>query len=330
MRAARFRKDTRALTIEEVPTPEPPRGFVRVRVDACGICGSDVSLLAGTVQPAPDVVTPGHEAAGTIDAVGEDVPSIWSEGQPVVIAPGRACRMCEGCANSGGSACVNLKVMGFDFDGALAEYVLAPHQALVAVPADRPMAEWAVLSDAVATPFAALTETGQLRVAEGVAIWGVGGIGLPAVQIARALGAAPIIAVDPRSSSRERALAIGADLALDPDADDVRDRILAATRGRGLDLVLDNVGTSAIRGSRRKSATTANRHSSRAASRVGSTPPKRSSASRRAASGVIPARMFFSICCSMWNWISSSSRASGRSSCRRMGDLRLRWPSIRG
>jgi threonine dehydrogenase-like Zn-dependent dehydrogenase len=245
MRAARLHAATKSLRVEHVPVPEPGAGEVRVRVKACGICGTDVSLAAGHVPAGAPVLTLGHEAAGVIDALGADVPAPWRPGQAVVLSAGRACGECRPCADGDPGACRQPRVLGVHVDGAFAEYVVVPHRSLVAVPDTRPFEEWAILADAVATPYAALVDTGGFTAGNRVGVWGAGGLGVHAIQIARALGAAAIVALDPRAPARERALACGADAALDPGAPDAVERVASLTSDRGLDVAADFVGANA-------------------------------------------------------------------------------------
>jgi threonine dehydrogenase-like Zn-dependent dehydrogenase len=137
-------------------------------------------------------------------------------------------------------------VMGFGFDGAWAEYVVVPWLALVAVPDEVPLEQAAILADAVSTPYAALVERAGVRPAESVGLWGIGGLGVHAVQIARMIGAAPIIALDPSPAARERALSFGADHALDPRDDGVVQEVWRLTDNRGLDVALDLFGANQV------------------------------------------------------------------------------------
>jgi threonine dehydrogenase-like Zn-dependent dehydrogenase len=248
MIAARFHAATKSFGLEEVGIPQPGYGEVLVRVVACGICTSDVHLVEGMLpSPIPDV-TPGHEAAGIIDSVGPGVPPTWREGIRVVINPGRACGHCWACLQRlGQDSCVNLQVMGAFYDGAWAEYVIVGYEQLVEVPIEVPLEEAAILADALTTPYAALRNTAALKVAESIGIWGLGGLGTHAVQIAYACGATPIIAVDVRPGPRDRALRLGADAALDPNADDFAEQMLTLTGGRGLDVAAEFVGINAVR-----------------------------------------------------------------------------------
>ncbi|GGP62425.1 zinc-binding dehydrogenase [Streptomyces melanogenes] len=242
MRAARFHPASGKLGVEEVPVPRPGPGEALVKVAACGICHSDLSLLNGVFHTDLPSITPGHEAAGTIDELGSPVPG-WQRGDRVVVHAGRACGACPACVS--GSAiddCEHVQIMAFDYDGAWAEYVLVPVGALVRVPDSIPLERAAILADAVSTPYAAVIDTAAVRPAESVGVWGLGGIGTHALQAARLAGAAPVIGLDPLPAARERALELGADHTLDPTAEDVLDRITELTGGRGLKVAIDAVG----------------------------------------------------------------------------------------
>jgi D-arabinose 1-dehydrogenase-like Zn-dependent alcohol dehydrogenase len=245
MRAARFDAATRQLQVEDVPVPSPGPGQVLVRVDACGICLSDVHLLDGTLPGPLPVVTPGHEAAGTIEALGEGVEG-WQPGERVVLAGGRQCGRCPKCLRGRYEECEAFEIMGFSFDGAWAQYVVVGSGTMATVPDDLPLEQACVLADAVATPYAALVDRARLAPGEAVGLWGIGGLGVHAVQVARMVGAAPIIAVDPSPAARERALRLGADHALDPTAVDVAAEVARLTGGSGLDVAVDLVGANAV------------------------------------------------------------------------------------
>lgn len=245
MLAGRLQGGTRQLVLEEVPVPEPGPDEVRVRVRACGICLSDVHLLDGSLGTPTQTVTLGHEAAGEVDAAGEYARG-WTPGQRVVVGAGRTCGQCRDCLRGRRESCSAGQILGVHYDGAWARYVVVPAAALAPVPDDMPIEQAAILADAVSTPYAGLVERAAVRPAEAVGLWGIGGLGVHAVQIARILGAAPVVAVDPLASARERALAVGADVAIDPSAEDVRARVLEVTDGRGLDVACDVVGLNAV------------------------------------------------------------------------------------
>jgi D-arabinose 1-dehydrogenase-like Zn-dependent alcohol dehydrogenase len=128
MRAARYTKATGMLAVMDVPVPEPGPGEVLVKIAFCGICLTDVHVVEGRVQTPLDVVTPGHESAGTIERRGPDVPEIWAVGDRVAIYSARRDGVCAACIIGGDAEqCLNLQVMGVDYDGAWAEFVVAPH-----------------------------------------------------------------------------------------------------------------------------------------------------------------------------------------------------------
>ncbi|MFF4583701.1 zinc-binding dehydrogenase [Streptomyces sp. NPDC001373] len=239
MRAARFSREGRRLRVEEVPVPAPGPGEVLVRIEACGICLSDVHMIDGTVPCPLEEVTPGHEPAGTVARLGSEVP-FWQPGRRVVIAPGRGCGTCRHCGD--GQSCLAPQVMGQNWDGAWAEYVVAPYQTLVEVPDGVPIEQAAVCADAVATPFSGLLDRGGLRPGETVGVWGIGGLGVHAVRIARLAGASLIVAVDTLEAARRRALEAGADHALDPRTDGLREEVLRLTGGEGLELAAEFSG----------------------------------------------------------------------------------------
>jgi D-arabinose 1-dehydrogenase-like Zn-dependent alcohol dehydrogenase len=245
MRAARFESATRTLAVGDVEIPVPGPLEVLVRVEACGICLSDVHLLDGSLPATQARVTPGHEAAGVIEALGSAVAG-WAAGDRVVMAGGRPCLRCPACTRGRLADCRAFELMGFAYDGAWAQYVVVPAFTLTLVPDGIPLDQAAILADAVSTPYAGLIRRGRLAPGESVGLWGIGGLGVHAVQIARMCGAGQVIAVDPIPAARQRALAAGADHALDPAGTDICAEILALTGGAGLDLAVDLVGANAV------------------------------------------------------------------------------------
>ena len=244
MVAARFTASDRSLELREVPVPEPGPLDVLVRVEACGICLSDVHLIDGSIPPIVPEVIPGHESFGTVAGAG-DLVNGWGEGQRVTLAGGRNCGRCNRCRTGRTNECVSFEIMGFHYDGAWAEYVSVPYYTLAPVPDGVAPEHAAILADAVATPYAALKDRAQLGSGESVGLWGIGGLGTHAVQLARLMGAGVVIAVDPLESARERALSLGADAAFDPRTDDLRTKIADLTDG-GLDVAVDLVGANAV------------------------------------------------------------------------------------
>src|SRR3954468_10341055 len=246
MRAQRFYKATREWAVEDVPIPQPGPGEVLIKVAYCGICHSDLSLIDGVFGgiDVPDVVTQGHEASGVVAALGPGVAG-WAEGDRVIPAAGRPCGVCDYCLKGRFGECANIRLMAFAYDGAWAEYTVAQAFGLTRVPDGVPMDQAAILADAVSTPFGAVVHTGQVRIGEAVGVWGLGGVGTHIVQLARLVGANPIIALDLEEPVRQRALELGADFAFDSRDPDLQAKIAEATKGRMLDVAFDAVGVKA-------------------------------------------------------------------------------------
>lgn len=241
MRAERFYSDTKRVVLEDVPIPEPGPGEVLVKVAFCGICHSDLSLINGTFPPQAPVVTQGHEASGTIAKLGPGVTG-WAEGDRVVVAAGRPCQACPNCRRGDLSNCLRIRLMAFAYDGAWAEYTVAQAVGLTRVPDNVPLEQAAILADAVSTPFGAVVRTGKVAVGESVGVWGVGGVGTHIVQLARLVGAVPVIAFDINPAVLERALELGADYAFDTRDEGLYEKVAEVTGGRMLDVAFDAVG----------------------------------------------------------------------------------------
>ena len=241
MRAERFYAATKRFAVEEVPIPKPGPGEVLVKVAYCGICHSDLSLLNGTFPAQIPVVTQGHEASGIIAKLGPGVTG-WKTGDRVIIAAGRPCRSCANCRRGDVANCQRMQLMAFAYDGAWAEYTVAEATGLTRVPDNVSLEQAAILADAVSTPFGAVVRTGKVIAGESVGVWGIGGIGTHIVQLARLVGATPVIALDINPAVLDRALDVGADYALDIRDDRAKSMVTELTGGRKLDVAFDAVG----------------------------------------------------------------------------------------
>ncbi len=249
MLAGRLHLDDLRFAVEEVPIPVPGPGEVLVEVKAAGVCLSDVHLIDGTLRPAfgrSAAVTLGHEVAGVVHVLGPGVPGGWAPGARVTLQAGQACGLCANCQRLR-PPCLQVQTRGVDYDGGWAQYAIARHDTLVAIPDSLPFDQAAIVPDAVSTPYAAIVASGGVRPAQAVGIWGVGGLGAHGVRLARLAGAAPIIAVDPLVAARGRALEFGADLALDPADPAFAETVAGATGGGGLDAAFDFAGVGAVR-----------------------------------------------------------------------------------
>src|SRR5438552_7782616 len=173
------------LVEREIPQPGP--GQVRVKVEACGICHSDVLVKEGLWPGLQYPRVPGHEIAGRIDAVGANVTN-WKKDQRVGIGwHGGHDFVCEQCRRGDFAMCVNRKVTGIDFDGGYAEYMIAPAEALAAIPDELPPEEAGPFMCAGVTVYNALRNSGA-RPGDVVAVQGIGGLGHLGVQYARQMG----------------------------------------------------------------------------------------------------------------------------------------------
>jgi D-arabinose 1-dehydrogenase-like Zn-dependent alcohol dehydrogenase len=189
MRAVQVSRPGGPLEVVERPIPEPGPGSVRVRVQACGICHSDVLTKDGHWPGITFPRVPGHEVVGVIDAVGKDVPARWQPGQRVGVGwHAWHCGHCDSCRRGDFFACQSgVKVTGISFDGGYAEYMVAPATALALVPAELTAADAAPLMCAGVTTFNALRNSGA-RPGDLVAVLGLGGLGHLGVQYAARMG----------------------------------------------------------------------------------------------------------------------------------------------
>ncbi|HEY1273073.1 MAG TPA: alcohol dehydrogenase catalytic domain-containing protein, partial [Terriglobales bacterium] len=138
MKAVQVSKAGGSFDLVERPTPEPGRGQVRVKVEACGICHSDVVVKEGLWQGLQYPRVPGHEIAGRVDAVGADVTN-WKVGQRVGVGwHGGHCFVCDACRRGDFILCRNEKITAIHLDGGYAEYMIAPAEAVAAIPEELP------------------------------------------------------------------------------------------------------------------------------------------------------------------------------------------------
>ncbi len=187
MKAAQISKPGADFELVERDIPEPGAGQVRVKVEACGICHSDFVVKEGLWPGLQYPRVPGHEVAGRIDAVGSNVTQ-WKTGQRVGVGwHGGHDFVCEQCRRGDFAMCVNRKVTGIDFDGGYAEYMIAPAEAVAAIPDELPAEEAGPFMCAGVTVYNALRNSGA-RGGDVVAVHGIGGLGHLGVQYARRMG----------------------------------------------------------------------------------------------------------------------------------------------
>jgi D-arabinose 1-dehydrogenase-like Zn-dependent alcohol dehydrogenase len=187
MKAVQISKPGGNFEIVERPIPEPGRGQVRIKVEACGICHSDALVKEGYWPGIQYPRVPGHEIAGHIDAVGADV-TLWKPGQRVGVGwHGGHCFQCDPCRRGDFINCRVEKITAISFDGGYQEYMIAPSEAVALMPDDLPADEAAPLMCAGITVFNALRNSGA-RAGDLVAVQGIGGLGHLGIQYARQMG----------------------------------------------------------------------------------------------------------------------------------------------
>ena len=227
-----------AFETRPVPVPVAPDDAI-VAVGACGICGTDLNILA--VPPAhkakPGIVL-GHEGVGTVVAVGPAVRSL-QPGDRVVIAPRLTCGLCRYCRRGLSNQCENYQTIGTTLDGAWAPYLRAPERALYKI-SPAVSDDDAVLFEPLACVVGSVVRA-PIGPGDAVAIIGAGPMGLLFAMIYRALGAGTIIMANRGAYRQARARALGADLVINPAEASLRDAVMERT-GIGCDVVVDAVG----------------------------------------------------------------------------------------
>ena len=187
MKVAQISKAGGDFELVEREIPQPGPGQVRVKVEACGICHSDVLVKDGVWPGLQYPRVPGHEVAGRVDALGDRVAN-WTKGDRVGVGwHGGHDFVCDQCRRGDFAMCMNRKVTGIDFDGGYAEYMIAPAEALAAIPDELPAEEAGPFMCAGVTVFNALRNSGA-RAGDVVAVQGIGGLGHLGVQYARRMG----------------------------------------------------------------------------------------------------------------------------------------------
>ncbi len=251
------------LRLAELDLAAPGPGELLVRIEAAGLCHSDLSVINGD-RPRPLPMAIGHEACATVIAIG-DGESSFGVGDRVVLAFLPACGRCTACASGEGWLCApaaaanargallsggrRLSECGHDINHHLGISAFAGHAVIdarsaVKIDADIPAGIAALFGCAVLTGVGAVFNTALVRPGESLAVWGLGGVGLAALLGAVAAGAEPVIAIDPVASKRALALELGARAAAHPD--EAESVIRAATGGAGSDVAIESVGSGKV------------------------------------------------------------------------------------
>jgi len=231
------------IIIEDVDVPSPEPGRVRVAVRVCGICGTDVHAFQGHHPFINAPVVPGHEFSGEIDALGQGVEGL-AIGQKVTVEPSLVCGECEACRSGRYNICENLRVLGCQADGAMAEMISVPAEKIVRLPKDMSYEQGALI-EPTAVAVHALRRADLGRV-ERMLVLGSGPIGLQSVQVGRAWGIPIIVATDIVDEKLAKASELGATHIVNVSQVTLADFFVEEYgKPNPMDLALECVGTEA-------------------------------------------------------------------------------------
>ncbi len=236
MKVAQFEKP-QTLKVIEKPLRVLRDGEVLVQVQACGVCGTDVHIVEGTSRSTPPVVL-GHEYAGVVTDAGKGISDV-AAGQHVGIDPNISCGTCFYCRRGLVHLCENLRALGVDIDGGMAEFCIVPVRQLYSLPNDMTL-EVSAFIEPVSCAIHGIDLAG-IETGDTVVIIGGGTIGLIMLQLARNAGAARVVVIEPLEHKRKLAIELGADVVLNPAELDVQSAILDLT-WVGADVVIECVG----------------------------------------------------------------------------------------
>lgn len=224
--------------LRQVPVPEIAAGEVLLRVRRCGLCGTDIHIFKGHYSADRLPLIPGHEFSGHVVRVGSAVRDI-AVGSAVTADINLGCGQCFYCRKNETLNCPSIAQIGIHTDGGLAQYLKVPASHLVAIPRQTPVALGALV-EPVSCIVRALKKS-RLRIGESVLILGAGPIGNLHLQLARAVGAAPVMVCEPNPGRADWARRCGADIVVS-NRDQLAEVVRKATGNRGADLVIEAVG----------------------------------------------------------------------------------------
>jgi (R,R)-butanediol dehydrogenase/meso-butanediol dehydrogenase/diacetyl reductase len=227
------------VAVVDRPVPQPAEDKVLIKVAYAGICGSDLSIVAGKHPRATPPLVMGHEFSGTIAAMPQAPQSDLRIGDRVTVYPLLSCGKCYVCLMGLPHVCRDLKLIGIDTDGALAEYVLAAEDAVIRMPEELSDEEGALIEPLAVCIHAA--HMSRLQVGDSVVVTGAGPIGLLMAMVARASGAAKVIVTEVAPSRIDVARELGLTV-LNAADENLVEQVLELTKGRGGDVVFEATG----------------------------------------------------------------------------------------
>ena len=237
MKALRI-DNPRVVTVAEMEIPEPGTGEVLVRVKYVGFCGSDLNTYLGKNPMVTYPRIPGHEISGVIGRTGEEVPEIFTTGDPVTVVPYTSCGECPSCRKGRSHACQFNQTMGVQRDGAMCEFIAVPWQKLLKAPG------LGILELALVEPLTVgfhAIERGRVTGSDVVMVLGCGMIAAGAI-IRSVIKGAKVIAVDIDDRKLQIAGELGADHLINPRISDLHKALAQYTGGSGPDVVVEAAG----------------------------------------------------------------------------------------
>ncbi len=239
MKAVQLIEIDKDLENREIPIPEIKPDEVLIRIVAAGICHSDVHYRDGVSAVGYLPITLGHEVAGEIEKIGEEV-SDFKVGDRVCLNYMITCGKCQYCVQGTEQFCEEGKMIGKDVDGGYAEYIAVPTRGVFKLPDSVSFEHAAVMMCSSSTSLHALRKT-RFKTGESIAIFGVGGLGISALQLAKTFGAGDIFAIDIDIKKLETAKEMGAIPINAKDVDPV-EKIMELTNEEGVDVALELIG----------------------------------------------------------------------------------------
>jgi len=239
MKAVRFMGVNQPLQMQEVPLPEIGERDILVQVRAAGVCHSDAHYRAGVSPVRPVPLTLGHEVAGVIEKIGAQVTNV-KVGDRVALHYNLSCGDCYYCTSGNDQFCEKGVMIGHYTNGGYAEYIAVPARNAIPLPEEIPFEEGATLMCASATAFHALRKS-RIKGGETAAIFGAGGLGQSAIQLAKAFGAVEVYAVDINEAKLDLAKRFGA-IPINAKQTDAVAEIKRLTHNKGVDVAIEMIG----------------------------------------------------------------------------------------
>lgn len=239
MKAVRFTGVNKPLEMQEIPIPEIGGRDILVKIKAAGVCHSDAHYRAGISPVRPIPLTLGHEISGTVEKVGSQVRNVRI-GERVCLHYNVSCGDCYHCTTGNDQFCEKVLMLGHYTNGGYAEFIAVPARNAIPLPDEIPFEQGATLMCASATAFHALRKS-RVKAGDTVAIFGAGGLGQSAVQLAHAFGALEVYAVDIHQEKLNLAKEYGA-IPINGLEKNAVEEITKLTHGKGVDVALEMIG----------------------------------------------------------------------------------------